>query len=277
MLYKINKKLFIWLLFFVLLPLENVCATTVVCPELEYSPDYTYVSIIIALVVIVYMALMIFLHIFIKNKILLIKVLVLFLTLLSFLFLNFIFSSIIGVIIITIILFIMLVWIISYISVENKVLFLKAIVTLIALSVILFVTVGFDHNKEGFNAFIKCKKSGGVLREGVCKTYCDFVNSDSGKSCNDNNDCEGYCEIENYYSRRYEIRDAWHDNFPNSEKIKIDDWNDKTKMEMKGECNEFKSENKIPKCVDFSYEIIGVEGGFVKRIDCIPYYEWEFR
>jgi|GEM_PF-6721997 len=231
MLYKINKKLFIWLLFFVLLPLENVRATTVICPDVDYPSDYTYLYITIILIVVMYVLLMLLLpRVFVaKNKVLL---------------------------------------------------FLRAGITFAALFIVLFIGSYFNRGVEGlrdFNTLIECKKSGGVLREGVCKTYCDFVNSDSGKSCNDNNDCEGYCEIENYYSRRSEIRDAWNNNFPDSDEVKISDWNDKTKIEMKGECNKFKSENKIPRCVDFFYEIIGVEGGFVKRINCINYYEWEFR
>jgi len=294
---KINKKLLsgfnvgIGLLaFLLLLPLRNVYACTLCRFDPDYSPDYTYVYMITISIIIVYVIIMFVLsHIFIKSRILLLKALLLFLSFLfpffwaisSFPLIDF--KTIVNIIIVTVIsytiLYVMIVWIFSYISIKNRILFLKLFITLFALLLVLSVASFYGDKKtlKDFNTFIECKKSGGVLREGVCGTghkYCSFLTADYGKTCYDDNDCEGFCAIENIE----EIKRIWDSNYPDNYvskeyghhldhylDIEKNDWINKTGIEIEGKCSKFKEEvRSISTCGD-TFGEIWVEDGVIKR------------
>jgi hypothetical protein len=301
---KINKKLLSGfsveiglLVFLLLLPLRNIYAG-ISCPDLDYSSDYTYVYMIIISIIIAYAIVMFILsHIFIKSKILLLKALLLFLILLFFFFLNIIFSAI-PAIITTVVLSIILIWTLSYISVKNKILLLKAFITLIAFFVILLIVSDFHYNKEklkDLNTFIECKKIGGEYKIdtmcGAGHSYCCFIENSSrcclhadgrktcnplsgdyGKKCGNDNDCEGICTIEN----STEIEEAWNKYFPenkilvrgnyNYTDINVNDWNNKTAIEIVGKCSKFKDSWHNDTC-GHNFEKIQVKDGVIKRND----------
>lgn len=116
---------------------------------------------------------------------------------------------------------------------------------LILISALPFWFLGVSYD---FKEYVKCKIENGeyVSRKdnsSGCTAKCRLINSDHGKPCKNDNDCEGFCEIENFS----EIKKAWDKNFYNLkteydayEPIALDKWIGVTGIEPVGKCNKFK-------------------------------------
>ncbi len=101
------------------------------------------------------------------------------------------------------------------------------------------------HNYGLISDSAYCKSKGGKIYvssiKGDKERTCKIEYSDVGKECSDNNDCEGWCLIDDINNRKYfrkKLLELYEDKKIESLEISVDEFRQKAKIEteLKGYC-----------------------------------------
>lgn len=271
---KINRKLLssfnIWaglLMFLLLLPLKNTHAI-LACSAPMYSILLVYIFYLLISIFIT----TIIIYFFVENKNLLFKIVIGFLYVLFFLYLITDFEEVFSAIIVSIAGLVIFLFIRKKKNIIRKFIGLSIVLFLI---IILFSSGEYEEQIRDFYTSEKCKSLGGKSVEGPCgigNLKCELPSSDYGKECNNDNDCEKYCIIDN----ASEIIKAWQQNYSNVEcvqvfyedvescnfkQVRLSDWYKKTGIKVKGTCSRFYNKNYEKACSALYSQGVSVQKG----------------
>lgn len=161
---------------------------------------------------------------------------------------------------------------------KRKIVIGNKVISLLIMIFILSVIMGIAVlSTEGTAEYIykvnKCDSSGGQIRKNACeKIWCESPTQDYGKKCNNDNDCEKYCVIDN----ASEIIKAWQQNYSNVEcvqvfyedvescnfkQVKLSDWYKKTGIKVKGTCSGFYNKDYEKACSALYSQGVSVQKG----------------